>query len=167
MNAGDAESTIRLASEVLDEEPDNIPAFYMITRSFVDLGRPGFAKVFGKRCTELDPNQAAAWVNYGNAHQISFDLEGAIRCNSKALELDPKDFAALSNLALAYNSSANPEKALEYIARSEEISPNDPDTKENKGYCQLMLHQWQEGWKNYNITVGRNSDRKRRSYLEA
>ena len=159
------DEAIKVAAEILDEEPNNALALYVATRCFNDLDRPGFGQVFGERLTRLVPKESAAWVNYGNAYQIGFDIPNAINCNAKALELDPENFAALSNLVLAHSSHAEPEKAMKYLLEAERLSPHDRNIKENKGILQLMIGEW-EGWKHYNRGVGTNSDRKRRSYLD-
>ena len=166
MLAGASQEAISIASEVLDEDMDNGVASAIITQAFVDLDRPGFAKLFGEHSVSKFPHMGEAWVNLGNAYHIGFQPEKAIECQQKAVDLRADDFAAMNNLALSNVNLANPEEAIKWCDRAEKIHPRHVEILETKGYAQLMLHQWEEGWKNYNIGVGRSSDRKRRSYCD-
>ena len=164
MLAGASQDAIAIASEVMDEDIDNGIASAIITQAFVDLDRPGFARLFGEHSTSKFPNMGEAWVNLGNAYHVAYEPEKAIECQKKALELRPDDFAAMNNIALSYVNLSEPEESIRWCDKAEKIRPRHVEVLETKGYAQLMLHQWEEGWKNYNVGVGRSSDRKRRSY---
>ena len=166
MEGGEYEEAISISSDVLDEEGENLVALWILTRCFVDLGKPGFAKTFAEKTVRIVPNDAGAWVNLGNAHQKAFEIDDVVRCNKRALEIDPFNFAALNNLAIGQLSLGDPEGAIKTIRRAEAINPGDVEARETLGLAQLALQQWNPGWSNYNVGVGRSSDRKRRSYLD-
>lgn len=164
MLSGASEEAIRICSDVLDDNIGNPVATAIATQAFNDLGRPGFAALFGRATVEKFPQHAAAWINLGNAYQNAYNIEACIECQKKALEINPRDFAALNNIALSYVNLSMPDEAIRWCEEAEKIHPQHIEVLETKGYAQLMKHQWEEGWRNYNIGIGRSSDRKIRSY---
>lgn len=167
LQSDDPSAALLLASEELDENPDDPLAAFLITKAFIDMKRPGFAQVFGKHNVRQLENSAGAWVNLGNAFQLSFDLELAIKCSEKALELDPDGpdtFGALNNLAITYSNNGDPIMAMEYALKAIALSPNDAEVSETMGFANLQMHKWTPGWEQYNAGLGRTRDRTVRNY---
>lgn len=167
LNAGDPNSALLVASEALDENPNDPLAAFLITKAFIDLKRPGFAQVFGKHNVRQLESHAGAWVNLGNAFQLSFDLDLAITCSQKALQIDPDGmdtFAALNNLAITYSNNGDPIMAMEYAQKAIAFSPNDTEVTETMGFANLQMHKWTPGWNQYNAGLGRSRDRSERNY---
>jgi tetratricopeptide (TPR) repeat protein len=165
--SGNPEPALKLASEELDKNPDDPLATFLITKAFVDLKRPGFAQVFGKHNVRQLEKHAGAWVNLGNAFQLSFDLKAAIACTTKALEIDPDGpdtFAALNNLALTYTNNGDPLMAIEYANRAAALKKDDEEVLETMGFANLQMHRWTPGWSQYNKGLGRSRDRMIRNY---
>jgi len=165
--AGDANLALKLASAELDKNSNDPLATFLVTKAFIDLKRPGFAQVFGKHNVRQLENHAGAWVNLGNAFQLSFDLELAKTCTEKALEIDPDGpdtFAALNNLALTYSNAGDPVMAMEYAHKALALHPDDAEVSETMGFAHLQMHKWTPGWNWYNLGLGRTRDRMSRNY---
>lgn len=160
MEAGEQELALKIASQELDDDPENLLAAHIIQRCFVELERPGLARIVGKYCVDRNPKEAGSWIGLGNAYQINYDLDNAEKCLKHALSLEPRNFSALNNLSLTYVNKAEPDKAISFAQRSLNSRPELIDAYENMGFAYLMKQDWVKGWAYYNVGVGRSSDRK-------
>jgi hypothetical protein len=101
---------------------------------FVILGKREFdqAREFNA-AIELNPDNADAYFNRGDAYDEIGEYEKAIADYSKAIELKPGDALAYFNRGNAYGEIREYGKAIADYSRVVELNPGDADTYYNRG----------------------------------
>ena len=90
---------------------------------------------------ELDPKNANAWYNKGNALRELGRYEEALRCFDKALEIDPKHVLAWNNKGIALHNLGRYEEALRCFDKALEIDPKHERAKNNKKLAEEKLKE--------------------------
>ena len=80
----------------------------------------------------IDPNDASAWSNLGNAIGQLGQRDNAIRCFEKAYSLNNRNWGAVNNLA-AMVSQSNPARSKALLTRTLEYEPRNVDALQNLG----------------------------------
>jgi len=115
-----------------------VAIFGILPIIFVSLGKREFdwAREFDK-AIELNPDNADAYFNRGDAYDEIGEYEKAIADYSKAIELKPGDALAYFNRGNAYGEIREYGKAIADYSRVIELNPGDADTYYNRGLaCQ-------------------------------
>jgi len=143
----------KICSEVLNQNPNDPEALFVLCSTFIKAERWGIAATLARRCTELVPHKYQAWSNLGLALSACNQSDEARKALKKALKIKPDATPPLNNLALMEVHECNPQLAIAYADRSLAINPDQKDVKESRGYAQLMLHNWAEGWEGYEAMI--------------
>lgn len=157
----------RLSHKVLNDQFDEPNALYFSGQHLLNENKIGLAHVLFRRLAQLAPERFEVWNELGRCYQENQDLEVGYKCYQRSLHLAPRAVCALNNMALIRINQGRPEEALELSekALTLDMRPGDRlDTLENKALAHLALHQWEEGWKLYEHTLGHNKHRKERLY---
>src|SRR5208283_97365 len=85
------------------------------------------------KAIELNPKDADAYYNRGNAYKVLRNFKQAISDYNKAIELDPKDADAYRNRGIAYKVLGNFEQAINDYSKAIELDPKDADAYYNRG----------------------------------
>jgi len=155
---------MRLINKTLDDEPDLPQGLFLMGYILYETERLGLAQTVMKRALELDPKHSEPWNLYGRCFQEGHDLKKAEEAYTKAIAIDPRNGKAYANMGLIYLTRANPRRALQYLNKAIQIEPENPEALYNISLCNLMLHDWVNGFKNYDKVLGRVKDRKERVY---
>ena len=75
------------------------------------------------RAIELDPNDALAYFNRGNAYADQEEYARAMEDFNRAIELDPNDALAYYNRGVTYADQGEYDRAMEDCNRAIEINP--------------------------------------------
>lgn len=129
----------------------------------IKMERIGLAYQVLKRSSDLAPNIAASWGNMGKCYLDMRKQQEAEACFRRQLKLDPKSVMALNNLGLINQQNSENGLALDYFRRVLEVEPDQLDAQINTGFSKLALYNW-DGWKGYNLNIGKLDDRKERIY---
>lgn len=163
--AGEPDEAMRLCNDVLNEDPDYVPALFTAGRIMMKVERFGLAYNLNKRCISLMPQEAATWNNTGMcAAAIEGRLEEAEKMLRKSLKIDPSNKAALNNMALVAVNSGDPKTAIAFCEQSIKQDEDQPEVWESWGYAHLMLGNFANGWDGYERSVGYSKYRKNVSY---
>ncbi len=92
------ERAVGLFEEILRQEPDNPYAHYCLGIIFSYEGNTQAAAPHFEAVTRIDPSDAGAWYQLGNA--LSPDEDRSTACFRKALQLDPHLSGAIYGLAM-------------------------------------------------------------------
>jgi len=157
--AGEPDEALRVASNVLNENPDEARALFLASYVFLQAERWGMAYNVLMRAATLVPRREQVWNNLGMCCMKMGRIDEARKHLNKALQLEPKNYAAMNNLALIEVNECNPKKALEYTYKSLNINPEQWDVRETQGYANLMLGNWEAGWDGYEAMVGNTKQR--------
>jgi tetratricopeptide (TPR) repeat protein len=101
--------------------------------SLVELGRLDEGIAILKQAIQLDPNEAVAHGNLGNAYYDKGLLDQAIAEYKRAVELDPNNALAHNNLGLAYCMKGWIDQAINELKRAIELNPNHALAHDNLG----------------------------------
>jgi tetratricopeptide (TPR) repeat protein len=154
---------LKAANEILDEDFGNELALFMAGYALLKSERFGLAYNVFRRVADVS-RRSEPWNNAGMCHQETYNLDDAETCFRKALQLDPDSIAAMHNLALIYVNRCKPEEALKWVDRAEKAGSTSWEALDNKALALLMLGRWEEGWKAYRATAGRQKQRGLRGY---
>ena len=154
---GKYEAAWKVVGKLLMDDPMNPRA--LVTGSYVMRAMGGYQQAFhfARAATQIIPNDAAAWTNYGHAQSIMYLVKDAEKSYMRGLELSKTDFdrkVLWVNLSALYIDSGRFTDAMAYIRKVLEVDPNHKDAKANLGFCQLATRNWAEGWKGYRNTIG-------------
>jgi tetratricopeptide (TPR) repeat protein len=139
----------------LDEEPDDVVVLSIIGHIYIAAKRWGMANVFCRRALELDPSLTQLYNNVGLTYvQLPGKEQEASHYLRKALKLDPKNAPAMSNMATLTMRECKPQECIQWANKALAIEPHLVPAKEDRGYANLMLRNWAEGWAGYEEMVG-------------
>lgn len=118
-----------------------------------DEGRQQDAMDEYQRATEVDPENAAAYVGLGNIHSDLGNLEKALREYNKAIKLNPNYALAYNSRGIIYKKLGKSEEALKDYNRAIELNPGYVDAYNNRGILYSDLGRSEEGLKDYNKAI--------------
>lgn len=152
-NQGKLEDAASRLTLLLDRYPDSPHLLFLLAYCLLKAGRYGFAYTIVQRCAALVPNRPEVWNNLGLCVGKIGRLAEAKEILKKALALDPDNAPAYNNLALCHVNECEPEEALACAKRALEIRPDMNDALETAGYANLLLGNFEEGWKGYEASL--------------
>ena len=122
-DAGDFEESRDAALRGLQENPDDVALLRVAGRASAELGRDD-AVGYLERAVALEPDNADAWRDLGEAHLYENRLQDATKAFRQAVELRPNDVASLVQLAHAAYAAGDPEEAIAHVRQAVERDPN-------------------------------------------
>ena len=162
-NYGEAENNLGLALCDLKRYPEAIHCFecaIQIDRENVEAlnnlgvaldaaGKVDKARETFVQALALQPENIDAKLNLGNLYRKTGQLTDAAQQYSEALELNPGDLRAYANLGLTLINKNQPEGAIALYEKALALAPETPDIRMSLGIAQLMLGDFDDGWRNY------------------
>ena len=161
---GELDQAMRLVETYLNDHYENIPSLVMAAHIFADAKKLGLAQALLKFCTKLKPESSLLWSDLGFCYQEGQDMREGEACFIKALQRDPNNAMAYNNLSQLYVNTGQPQKAINCADKAIRLDPNLPDSHYNRGMAMLQLGNWEEGWRGYEVNLGRHKGRKERTY---
>lgn len=158
----------RLLEPRLLDNPDDVPSLVVANYFHIRTANYPLAYLLSRRVSELAPRDPVAWMNLAQACKfVQREKEGeraarqGLACAKK-----PDDQATLyTNLSGIYIDAGRFAEAEVVLKKALAIDPDNGKLKSNLGMCQLALHNWSEGWKNYRHFIG-TEERIRQIYNE-
>ena len=129
---GEFAKAISFFDQVLEIDPNYVPALNNKGSALRILGMYEEAIVYFDKALEIDPNDVKALYNKGNALSDLEKYEEAIVSYDKALEIDPNDVKALYNKGLALYYLEKYEEAIVSYDKVLEIEPDNVKALNNK-----------------------------------
>lgn len=156
---GEPDEALRVASHVLNENPQEARALFLASYVFLQAERYGLAYNLLKQASLIVPFREQVWNNLGMCCMKMGRIDEARTYLNKALKVNKDNYPAMNNLALIEVNEGNPEGALKLINKSISINGEQWDVLETKGYASLMLGDWINGWDGYEAMVGNTKQR--------
>lgn len=119
-----------------------------------------------RRAAELFPGDAATWHNIGKLYHEKQNDEKAEEFFRKALKCQPSFSPALEGLSMTSLNKGEFGLCIEYANRALAEDPNADVARTNRGMAYLALKRWREGWRDYNVNVGKEKNRNEIVYGE-
>jgi tetratricopeptide (TPR) repeat protein len=119
---GDFGAARKLAEAGLAESPQDVNLLRLAGKSGAELSLPDSSS-FLRKAVEVDPENADAWRELGDALLGEDKLKEAVDAFRQAVELRPNDVSALVQLAHTAYASGDPEDAIGAIRQAVERDP--------------------------------------------
>ena len=162
----------------LECEPDSALGHLKLATVLETLGRLDEAQLHAQAATRLSPENPEAYLCLGTIlirrnrlsdavpffnHAVQLNpslgpcaastlrqfLDEGVRSWENRLESNPSDFDALLSLAKIRYSERRPHDAVTLLERALAVKPGDPNARYALGFTQLLLGEFEQGWKNY------------------
>ncbi len=165
IDSGKEVEAMRLCNDVLNENPDHVPALSTAAHAMLKVERFGLAYRINKLCAELMPSEPGCLSNAAIcAAAIPGKLGEAETLARRALKMNAQSKAALNVLAQVMVHECRPEEAIAFAERSLAIEPGQWEAREKIGYANLLRGNFGPGWDGYEAQVGNNKYRKDFTY---
>jgi len=153
----DPDKALSLCCQVLNENNTHGEATLIAARVLMTSGREGLAHILYRRCNELSPHKAEIQNSLGLSVE-HIDPKAALNYYENALRINPNHSHALNNKGLMLLRKGRPDLCLKYSEKCLEANPEFTGAAINKATALLMMRRWEEGWKNYQASLGVNRD---------
>lgn len=160
----DPDQAARECVLLLDKNPDDALALFLIGTIYAESERFGMAANIFRRICDLRPEKPEAWNNLGMAYEGMKDHKQSQKLFRKAWEIEKRANYA-SNIGNSYLSQQEYKTAQEWARRALKLDPENRSAKSVLGMACLSLNEWGEGWDNYESTLG-GKFRKETQYQE-
>ena len=113
-----------------------------------------------KHALNLDKNNIEFMNNLAISHKDNGELNQAKDILLNAMKINPEVALTYNNLGLVYEENNQLQKAIENYKKSHHLQENYANSY-NLGIAQLKVHDYKNGWKNYESRWEINSFRKK------
>lgn len=150
----DYDPASKLIATLLEHDPNDATALNFLGVMHLDMQNFHLAYQYLRRAIQEKPDVAAMWANFGlAAHELGRNKE-SMSCYLKAAEIDSGYFKAYDNAAALLIEEARWDDAAEMCRLSLEASPEGKIANKNLAHVMLARHQWAEGWKHWELSLG-------------
>jgi tetratricopeptide (TPR) repeat protein len=104
-----------------------------------------------ERAIAIRPEWAEAHNNLGFAFRAQGKFHQATACYQRALSLRPAYAEALSNMGIVLQNQCKLEEAMRYYEQAVDSDPSYFKAKWNKALLELLLGDFEKGWKGYEV----------------
>ena len=136
-------------SLALDNQAGTAPVWHNYGIALRELERLEEATKAMQTSIQLDPFNADVWCNLGLVAHALENFELAKRCYLHSIHLDQQHAEGWVNVGMALLEELKPEKALAALERGHKLNPDSPEALFNMAMTQLLLGDFQEGWRLY------------------
>jgi tetratricopeptide (TPR) repeat protein len=144
---GNLEGAAQLYLDVIQEVPDHVKAYIQLGQVLMAMDKPAEAEPFLQKATELDPEDAAAFLYLGYSHYGQEQFETAIDDFKKAAALDKGNPLALNNLGFVQYLTGKLDEAADTFTRAGDFGSD--RAYYNLGLVRLIQGKESEGWSAY------------------
>lgn len=149
----DPDEVVRESIKLLDANPDDAMALFLIATVYCRAEKFGFAANLFKRICELKPERSEPLNNLGMCYSGMGQYDKAQGIYLKAWG---KKHAAVyaGNIAFTYMEQRKHEKAFEWAERALKLDPTCSTAISTRGFSKLATGQWDTAWVDWGATVG-------------
>jgi len=147
------EETEKLYKKILEIEPNNFGANYLLGTLFAQTKKLQEAKILLRKALQIDPDYADAHYNLGNVLTELEEIQEAIICFEKAISINPKNADANNNLGNLFKKIGKIMEAENLYKKAIEINPNYANAYNNLGAIFQKYKNFQEAIKFYKKTI--------------
>jgi tetratricopeptide (TPR) repeat protein len=145
--------TVGLCNELLNENPDNAKALFLIGICMVKSNKHGQALAMFERAKSLKPSEASYWTCYGMALQECHKPAEARKAFLKSLSIKESP-ECVGNVGVTYLDEGNFAQAIEWCQKALSMKPDESGARTTLGFAQLAVRDWKNGWANYEACLG-------------
>lgn len=149
----DPDEAGRQAAFILDKEPENPLALFVVATVYSRAERFGVAANLFQRICQIAPDRQEAWNNLGMCFAGIGENLKARRCFEKAWSLKKSPIFA-ANLGMTYFADRDFKRAQEWCKKCLDEEPNSASARTTLGMAYLSLGEWDKGWPMYAAAIG-------------
>jgi len=143
-----------LCLTLLEHNPNDAVALNFMGVIFLEQHNFPAAYQYFRRSLAENPNPAPTWVNFGlAAHELGRNEE-AINSYLKSASLNNEYAKAYINAAAVFIEESRWDDAKKACDLALEIEPNNTLAQKNLAHYHLAKHEWREGWKYWELSLG-------------
>lgn len=151
---GQLEDAMGLVSTLLEQDPNDALALNFLGIIHLELQNFHLAYQYLRRALQEKVNIAPVWVNFGlAAHELGRNEE-ALNAYLKSAEIDNEYVKAYVNAAALFIEEARWDEAEKSCNIALEIDPESELAKKNLAHVHLAKHDWPQGWKYWELSLG-------------
>lgn len=130
---GKLDDAILIYRQVIDQDPGNADAWYLLSTAAYQKGDPALARELMENALKLRGDVADYHNNLGLILRAEGNDGAAEQAFSKAVALDPNHANALLNITSLLRRTGNPEAAVDFGERAAAAAPHDIEALTNYG----------------------------------
>lgn len=135
-----------VCKEILNEEPDNAEALYLVGSMLRKQGHVGHALQLFRRALAIKRDIPNLWMHYGACLHDTNQYDEARACFAIVQKALPNDPMPLANTAASYVQEGKAREAVEWADKALAIDPEHTIAKIAKAFGCLALGRWKDGW---------------------
>ena len=160
---GELEDAANVVAPLLENDPNDAIALNFLGIIHLELHNFHLAYQYLRRALQEKVNIAPVWVNFGlAAHELGRNEE-ALNAYLKSGEIDNEYVKAYVNAAALFIEESKWDDAKKACEIALQIDPESSMAKKNLAHVHLAKHEWTQGWKYWELSLG-NKYRKEWSY---
>ena len=136
----------KFANGALNEDPEHAEALYLAGCALREIGHVGAALTLYRRALALKPGHQNLWMHFASTLHDLHRYAEARDAYHMILKAAPQEATAMANIAAGYVQTGEPRKALEWAEKALALHPASPIGHISRGYGNLGLGRWREGW---------------------
>jgi tetratricopeptide (TPR) repeat protein len=145
------EEAISFYKRALAVKPDYVDALCNLGGAYRQLMRLDEAADAFRQAIALAPKNADNYCNLGDALHVQGKIAEAVELYKQTLALNPKHFKACNCLCNASFDLGNLADSVTYCEQALAIKPDFGDALMNQCLLQLLLGDYANGWRNYEV----------------
>jgi hypothetical protein len=142
-----------LATALLDKDPDDHQALFMVATGAVRSEAYGVSVTLLKRVCELVPKRSEPWNNLGMCYSGMCQHLKARQAYMKAWEREKKALYA-ANIAITYMEMREHKKSQEWCETALRLEADCKTALTTRALSRLATGQWEGGWKDHRHSLG-------------
>src|SRR5438132_5274205 len=135
-----------LCSELLNENPDDARALYLVGAVLRGQGHTGLALQLFRRSLAFVRDIPNIWLHYGACLHDCNKYGEAREVFEKVIEMLPGDPVAIANIAAGYTQLGMPVEASQWADKALAIDPDSRAARIAKAFGELGQGHWAAGW---------------------
>lgn len=143
---GETDKAWPIASELLNENPDDPKVLYIVGNVMRTLGHVGVALNLFRRAVSLETMVPNIWMHYGACLHDTHKYEDARKAFLNVHKALPNDPMPIANIAATYVQEGRAREAVEWADKALKLDPNHKVASVSKSFGCLALGRWAEGW---------------------
>jgi predicted O-linked N-acetylglucosamine transferase (SPINDLY family) len=142
-----------LYQQVLQQQPGNIDALYLMSTLANQLGDLQSAVQLATQAISLKPNKAELYIHLGNLMMGAQDIDPAIEHYRKAIHIDRRNINAMLALGDAFQEKKDYSSAIEQYQRVLKLDRSVPEAYNNWGNALYALERYDEALSQYQKAI--------------
>lgn len=155
----DPDRAHQIASELLNDDPNDAGALNLVAIIESRAGRNGKAVALWSRLSMLRPNKPEVWSHLGQTLSEVGQYVDARQAYRRALELS-ETADVITNMAVAFNEEGNFQEGMKWARKALLKEPGHQNATATLGFSKLALGDW-SGWAEFGASLGSRHRQKR------